>query len=178
VGPGSLFLFLFLFPVRARARETEGEREREHNGEVIAMAAVAMEMRETETVEEEDPLGPPTNPMVSVLLTDMYQLSMAYAYWKAGKHNDSAVYVSSLSLSLSLSLSCPQSLSPTFSFSFFPPLSQLQSAHHYVGSSFKQKVEEKKRKKRFICSCECVEWMFSSMVRVHGKFSPRLGLRL
>lgn len=56
------------------------------------MAAVAMEMRETETVEEEDPLGPPTNPMVSVLLTDMYQLSMAYAYWKAGKHNDSAVF--------------------------------------------------------------------------------------
>jgi hypothetical protein len=119
VGPGSLFLFLFLFPVRARARETEGEREREHNGEVIAMAAVAMEMRETETVEEEDPLGPPTNPMVSVLLTDMYQLSMAYAYWKAGKHNDSAVYVSSLSLSLSLSLSpALNHLAPLFLFLF------------------------------------------------------------
>lgn len=40
------------------------------------------------------PLSPPTNPMVSPLLTDMYQISMAYAYWKAGKHNDSAVYAS------------------------------------------------------------------------------------
>lgn len=35
---------------------------------------------------------PPTNPMVTVLLTDMYQLTMAYAYWKAGKHNDCAVF--------------------------------------------------------------------------------------
>ncbi|KAG0598188.1 hypothetical protein M758_12G053200 [Ceratodon purpureus] len=73
------------------------------------MAKVAMEMRETEMKEAdmekessrsgggmckdlEDPLGPPTNPMVSALLTDMYQLTMAYAYWKAGKHNDRAVF--------------------------------------------------------------------------------------
>ena len=35
--------------------------------------------------------GPPTNPMVSALLTDMYQITMAYAYWKAGKHEDIAV---------------------------------------------------------------------------------------
>lgn len=40
--------------------------------------------------------GPPTNPMVSALLTDMYQISMAYAYWRAGKHKDRAVYVSVL----------------------------------------------------------------------------------
>lgn len=33
----------------------------------------------------------PTNPMVSALLTDMYQITMAYAYWKAGKHRDLAV---------------------------------------------------------------------------------------
>ena len=85
----------------------EGEREEQQG---IAMATVAMEMRETEMKEADteklesqgaggicnnDPLGPPTNPMVSALLTDMYQLSMAYAYWKAGKHNDRAVYVSS-----------------------------------------------------------------------------------
>ncbi|KAA0045776.1 nicotinate phosphoribosyltransferase 2 [Cucumis melo var. makuwa] len=34
----------------------------------------------------------PTNPMVSPLLTDLYQFTMAYAYWKAGKHNERAVF--------------------------------------------------------------------------------------
>ncbi|KAL6010761.1 Nicotinate phosphoribosyltransferase 2 [Asimina triloba] len=34
----------------------------------------------------------PTNPMVTPLLTDLYQFSMAYAYWKAGKHNERAVF--------------------------------------------------------------------------------------
>ncbi|GJN22734.1 hypothetical protein PR202_gb10329 [Eleusine coracana subsp. coracana] len=34
---------------------------------------------------------PPTNPMVTPLLTDLYQFTMAYAYWKAGKHLDRAV---------------------------------------------------------------------------------------
>ncbi|KAI3722594.1 hypothetical protein L2E82_33634 [Cichorium intybus] len=34
----------------------------------------------------------PTNPMVTPLLTDLYQFTMAYAYWKAGKHNDRAVF--------------------------------------------------------------------------------------
>jgi nicotinate phosphoribosyltransferase len=34
----------------------------------------------------------PTNPMVTPLLTDLYQYTMAYAYWKAGKHLDRAVY--------------------------------------------------------------------------------------
>lgn len=32
-----------------------------------------------------------TNPMVSPLLTDLYQFTMAYAYWKAGKHQQRAV---------------------------------------------------------------------------------------
>lgn len=36
----------------------------------------------------------PTNPMVTPLLTDLYQFTMAYAYWKAGKHKDRAVLVS------------------------------------------------------------------------------------
>lgn len=35
----------------------------------------------------------PTNPMVTPLLTDLYQFTMAYAYWKAGKHQERAVYV-------------------------------------------------------------------------------------
>ncbi|XP_058091346.1 nicotinate phosphoribosyltransferase 2-like isoform X1 [Magnolia sinica] len=34
----------------------------------------------------------PTNPMVTPLLTDLYQFTMAYAYWKAGKHQDRAVF--------------------------------------------------------------------------------------
>lgn len=35
----------------------------------------------------------PTNPMVTPLLTDLYQFTMCYAYWKAGKHNERAVWV-------------------------------------------------------------------------------------
>ncbi|CAL0331795.1 unnamed protein product [Lupinus luteus] len=34
----------------------------------------------------------PTNPMVTPLLTDLYQFTMAYAYWKAGKHQQRAVF--------------------------------------------------------------------------------------
>lgn len=34
----------------------------------------------------------PTNPMVAPLLTDLYQFTMAYAYWKAGKHLEKAVF--------------------------------------------------------------------------------------
>jgi len=34
----------------------------------------------------------PTNPLVQPMLTDLYQLTMAYAYWKSGRHNDSAVF--------------------------------------------------------------------------------------
>jgi hypothetical protein len=60
-------------------------------------------------------LEPPTNPMVTSLLTDMYQITMAYAYWKAGKENDRAVY----DLSLSLSLATPISFFLSFFFSFF-----------------------------------------------------------
>lgn len=37
-------------------------------------------------------LPKPTNPMVTALLTDMYQFTMAYAYWKADKHLDRAVF--------------------------------------------------------------------------------------
>ncbi|XP_020590360.1 nicotinate phosphoribosyltransferase 2-like isoform X2 [Phalaenopsis equestris] len=33
-----------------------------------------------------------TNPMVTPLLTDQYQFTMAYAYWKAGKHQERAVF--------------------------------------------------------------------------------------
>lgn len=44
----------------------------------------------------------PTNPMVTPILTDLYQFTMAYAYWKAGKHNERAVLVS-LSPPLSIS---------------------------------------------------------------------------
>lgn len=33
----------------------------------------------------------PTNPMVTPLLTDLYQFTMSYSYWKAGKHKERAV---------------------------------------------------------------------------------------
>ena len=33
-----------------------------------------------------------TYSLVSPMLTDMYQISMTYAYWKAGKHEDHAVF--------------------------------------------------------------------------------------
>lgn len=32
------------------------------------------------------------NGVIQPLLTDMYQISMAYAYWKSGKHGDTAVF--------------------------------------------------------------------------------------
>ena len=34
----------------------------------------------------------PTNSLVTPMLTDMYQISMTYAYWKNGKTNDAAVF--------------------------------------------------------------------------------------
>ncbi|XP_010548416.1 PREDICTED: nicotinate phosphoribosyltransferase 1 [Tarenaya hassleriana] len=34
----------------------------------------------------------PTNPMVTPLLNDLYQFTMAYAYWKAGKHDERSVF--------------------------------------------------------------------------------------
>ncbi|KAJ6820028.1 nicotinate phosphoribosyltransferase 1-like isoform X2 [Iris pallida] len=33
-----------------------------------------------------------TNPMVTPILTDLYQFTMAYAYWKARKHHERAVF--------------------------------------------------------------------------------------
>jgi nicotinate phosphoribosyltransferase len=39
-----------------------------------------------------DEVEKPTNSLVTPLLTDMYQISMAYAYWKNNKHNDHAVF--------------------------------------------------------------------------------------
>ncbi len=30
--------------------------------------------------------------VVQPLLTDLYQISMAYAYWKSGKHQDMATF--------------------------------------------------------------------------------------
>ncbi|MCX6744874.1 MAG: nicotinate phosphoribosyltransferase [Candidatus Parcubacteria bacterium] len=34
----------------------------------------------------------PTNPLVNPMLTDLYQLTMAYAYWKSNRHNVPAVF--------------------------------------------------------------------------------------
>jgi nicotinate phosphoribosyltransferase len=32
------------------------------------------------------------NPLVTAMLTDLYQITMTYAHWKIGKHNDRAVF--------------------------------------------------------------------------------------
>jgi hypothetical protein len=90
--------------VQEKAEKDEIVKE---NGEVVTDGTMAMN------------LEPPTNPMVTSLLTDMYQITMAYAYWKAGKQNDRAVYDLSLSLSLSLYLATPISFFLSFFFSFF-----------------------------------------------------------
>lgn len=37
-------------------------------------------------------IPPPTNSLVTPMLTDMYQITMVYAYWKAGKHDEFAVF--------------------------------------------------------------------------------------
>jgi nicotinate phosphoribosyltransferase len=37
-------------------------------------------------------VSPPTNPLVNALLTDLYQLTMAYAHWKNGRHLDPSVF--------------------------------------------------------------------------------------
>ncbi|XP_026394592.1 nicotinate phosphoribosyltransferase 2-like [Papaver somniferum] len=40
----------------------------------------------------EEKIKGPTNPMVTPLLTDLYQFTMAYAYWKGGKHLERSVF--------------------------------------------------------------------------------------
>ena len=35
---------------------------------------------------------PPTNSLVTAMLTDLYQITMAYAHWKNGRQDDPAVF--------------------------------------------------------------------------------------
>ena len=59
-----------------------------------AAAAAAVKVNGSVAEKEVPPaIGGATNPMVTALLTDLYQFTMAYAYWKAGKHQDRAVCV-------------------------------------------------------------------------------------
>ena len=37
-------------------------------------------------------IPPPTNSIISPLLTDFYQISMAYSYWKTNRHEENAVF--------------------------------------------------------------------------------------
>jgi len=37
-------------------------------------------------------MEPPTNNLVTPLLTDLYQVTMAYGYWKTNRHNEHAVF--------------------------------------------------------------------------------------
>lgn len=61
----------------------------------MAEKAAAAAVRMNGPVADEEPaeIRGATNPMVTPLLTDLYQFTMAYAYWKAGKHQDRAVCV-------------------------------------------------------------------------------------
>lgn len=34
----------------------------------------------------------PLNPLVTPLLNDMYQITMAYSYWRSGRHNEYATF--------------------------------------------------------------------------------------
>jgi hypothetical protein len=63
---------------------------------------ITMEANGGVVKEKKRTINGPTNPMVTPLLTDLYQFTMAYAYWKAAKHNDRAVLVSFFFFSLSL----------------------------------------------------------------------------
>jgi len=48
-------------------------------------------MAERETKRQRTVQGP-TNPLVGPLMTDLYQLTMAYAYWRSGRHEEAAVF--------------------------------------------------------------------------------------
>lgn len=42
--------------------------------------------------QQQHQYDPPTNSLVTPLLTDLYQITMTYAHWKNGRHNEAAVF--------------------------------------------------------------------------------------
>lgn len=83
----------FLIIHEAKSAEFEvdlGDRSWFRAGWVVAVCACAFwEMSAQCDVRK----GPkPTNPLVGPLLTDFYQISMAYSYWKHGRHERSSVF--------------------------------------------------------------------------------------
>ena len=61
--------------------------------QAAAVGAIATRER-TGSRDERTPNRKPTNPLVTPLLTDFYQISMAYTYWKQGRHEKPAVFES------------------------------------------------------------------------------------
>lgn len=62
------------------------------NGEAIPITKQPDLQSNSNTIDKKSGVAKPTNPMVTVLLNDMYQFTMAYAYWKVEKHLDRAVF--------------------------------------------------------------------------------------
>jgi len=61
-------------------------------GTATAVAMARPAPLEASAVNAPNATTSPTNPLVSALLTDLYQITMAYAYWKNGRHEDPAVF--------------------------------------------------------------------------------------
>jgi nicotinate phosphoribosyltransferase len=49
-------------------------------------------MSSSGSLSNPQPLPAPCNNLVGAMLTDLYQLTMTYAHWRIGKHNESAVF--------------------------------------------------------------------------------------
>lgn len=43
-------------------------------------------------MENQNTIPKPANNLVTPLLTDLYQITMSYSFWKLGRHDESAVF--------------------------------------------------------------------------------------
>uniref|UniRef100_A0A7R9YCN9 Nicotinate phosphoribosyltransferase n=1 Tax=Pinguiococcus pyrenoidosus TaxID=172671 RepID=A0A7R9YCN9_9STRA len=62
------------------------------SGEIKEQDGTETNGKKRRRISSDDEDLKPTNPLVSPLLTDLYQLTMAYGHWKAGRHEDHSVF--------------------------------------------------------------------------------------